>query len=106
MGTAGWILAVISLLHAAWQGAALSRDAWRSRSRWRATLALGVTTGLGVFAAGPALGHRHSARDLAVEAAALVDTLRVGLPTEGARVTFERDAAPIAALAHRLASAP
>jgi hypothetical protein len=63
-GTAGWILAALSLLHAGWEGAALSRTAWRSRGRWCATMALGVVAGLGVFFAGPALGHRHSARDL------------------------------------------
>jgi hypothetical protein len=63
-GTAGWILAALSLLHAGWEGAALSRTAWRSRGRWCVTMALGVVAGLGVFVAGPALGHRHSARDL------------------------------------------
>lgn len=64
VGTLGWILAAASLLHAAWDGAALTRASWRARGRWRAVMALGVAAGLGVFFAGPALGHRHSARDL------------------------------------------
>ncbi len=68
LGTLGWIVAFASLLTAAW-GPRATLSLARLRERWPAlTLALtGAALGLGVWLAGPSLGHRHTARQIADE---------------------------------------
>lgn len=66
LGTLGWIVAVAALLHARWSPEVSLRGVpWRTRAPSLAVALLGLATGAGVWLAGPSLGHRHSARDIA-----------------------------------------
>lgn len=65
VGTLGWILSLSALLAGAWDGA---RARWNTLRRNAIALALaviGAAVGLGVYLAGPALGHRHDAAQVA-----------------------------------------
>lgn len=66
-GTLGWIIAAAALLSAAWDPGTGRPSLARIRARSAALLVLaaGATLGLGVYAAGPGLGHRHDASDIA-----------------------------------------
>ncbi len=66
-GTVGWIVAAAALLAAAWDPASgrLSPARLRVRSPALLMLVVGAAMGVGVYAAGPALGHRHDASDIA-----------------------------------------
>lgn len=63
-GTLGWILASAALLAGGWDGAALRWSQTARNVLVRPMISLGALAGLGVFLAGPSLGHRHSADDL------------------------------------------
>lgn len=66
LGTLGWIVALASALVATWTPTAkLSRVALRERWPAAALAVVGAAVGAGVWFAGPSLGHRHSARDIA-----------------------------------------
>ncbi len=61
LGTLGAITALAAALVATWNGHA----SLRSRAPSWAVAALGLAVAAGVWLAGPALGHRHTARDIA-----------------------------------------
>lgn len=66
LGTLGWIIALASSIVAAWSSrATLSLRAMRERGPAVALTLAGAMLGAGVWLAGPSLGHRHSARDIA-----------------------------------------
>ncbi len=66
IGTLGWIIALASFVTLAWSpGATFSRDALRARIPALVTALAGIALGLGIYLAGPALGHRHDAGDIA-----------------------------------------
>ena len=67
LGTAGWIIAAAALLVGAWdeRSARLSLASLRGRRPASLVFAFGLALGLGVYATGPSLGHRHDAADIA-----------------------------------------
>jgi hypothetical protein len=67
VGTLGWIVAAAALIVHAWEPATarLSPARLRAPSPALGVMLAGLLTGVGVFAAGPALGHRHDAADIA-----------------------------------------
>ncbi len=66
IGTLGWIAALAALCVGCWgPGARMVRPSLHTRAGWLAVALVGLATGAGVYLAGPALGHRHDASDLA-----------------------------------------
>ncbi len=66
IGTLGWGVALAGLLTATWTtGASLSTKALRARWPALAVALAGAALGAGVWLAGPSLGHRHTAREIA-----------------------------------------
>ncbi len=67
LGTLGWIVAFAALLVAAWDGATGRLSLATLRSHRAATLVLGagLVAAVGVYVAGPALGHRHDVSHIA-----------------------------------------
>ncbi|MEZ4407880.1 MAG: hypothetical protein R3A52_15610 [Polyangiales bacterium] len=64
-GTLGWFVALAALLQLAWRtDATLSLRGARSVAAWTVAVA-GACVGLGIYVAGPALGHRLDAGDVA-----------------------------------------
>lgn len=66
VGTVGWAVALAALLRAAWiSPASLSFATLRARYASLLVALVGLSVGVGVWLAGPALGHRHTARQIA-----------------------------------------
>lgn len=66
LGTLGAIAGVAAVLVGGWSPeASLTLRAWRGRAGAAVTAALGIAAAAGVWLAGPSLGHRHTAQDIA-----------------------------------------
>ncbi len=67
IGTLGWIIAAAALLVGAWdeRSASLSMAIFRGRRPASLVFAFGLALGLGIYATGTSLGHRHDALHIA-----------------------------------------
>lgn len=78
IGTVGWIVASAALLVGAWEPgtARLALARLRRRASALFVLLVGGALGVGVYAVGPSLGHRHDAADIARALERRVDSRR------------------------------
>jgi len=66
IGTLGAVIALAAMLVGAWaDGPRLSFTAWRRRPMAALTFVVGSALAGGIWLAGPSLGHRHTANDIA-----------------------------------------